>query len=104
MEIKCWGSRGSISVSGKQFLKYGGDTTCIEITTRSNDSIIIDAGTGLRELGNERYNGTRDSEPHTFYILLSQLHWDHIHGIPLFAPFMAAQSRIELISDKGASW
>ena len=52
MYIKCWGSRGSIPVSGKEYLKYGGDTTCLEIRTKSNDIIIIDAGTGIRRLGN----------------------------------------------------
>ncbi|MDQ1330665.1 MAG: hypothetical protein QG578_930, partial [Thermodesulfobacteriota bacterium] len=53
MYIKCWGSRGSIPVSGKDYLKYGGDTTCIEIRAKSGDIIIIDAGTGIRRLGNQ---------------------------------------------------
>ena len=48
MYIKCWGSRGSIPVSGTDYIKYGGDTTCIEIRTKSDDIIIIDAGTGIR--------------------------------------------------------
>ena len=52
MVITCWGSRGSIPVSGTDYIKYGGDTTCIEIRTKSNDIIIIDAGTGIRRLGN----------------------------------------------------
>ncbi|MFZ1200430.1 MAG: MBL fold metallo-hydrolase, partial [Desulfobacterales bacterium] len=53
MIIKCWGSRGSIPVSGKTYLKYGGDTTCIEIRPQSGEIIIIDAGTGIRRLGNQ---------------------------------------------------
>ncbi len=53
MRIKCWGSRGSIPVSGKNYIKYGGDTTCIEIRAQSGDIIIIDAGTGIRRLGNQ---------------------------------------------------
>ena len=52
MIIKSWGSRGSIPVSGPEYIKYGGDTTCIQITTKDNDIIIIDAGTGIRRLGN----------------------------------------------------
>ncbi|MGD1973187.1 MAG: MBL fold metallo-hydrolase, partial [Desulfobacterales bacterium] len=52
MRIKIWGSRGSIPVSGKEYLKYGGDTTCLEIRTKSDDIIIVDAGTGIRRLGN----------------------------------------------------
>ena len=53
MKIKIWGSRGSIPVSGKEYLKYGGDTTCLEIRTKSGDIIIVDAGTGIRRLGNQ---------------------------------------------------
>ncbi len=53
MIIKIWGSRGSIPVSGKEYLKYGGDTTCLEIRTKSGDIIIVDAGTGIRRLGNQ---------------------------------------------------
>ena len=46
MIIRCWGSRGSIPVSGSEYIKYGGDTTCLEIRTQSDDIIIVDAGTG----------------------------------------------------------
>ncbi|MEJ2097012.1 MAG: MBL fold metallo-hydrolase, partial [Deltaproteobacteria bacterium] len=53
MFITCWGSRGSIPVSGKEYNKYGGDTTCIEIRTKSGEIIIVDAGTGIRRLGNK---------------------------------------------------
>ncbi len=55
MKITFWGSRGSIPVSGRQYLKYGGDTTCIEIRTADNTIIIIDAGSGIRSLGNKLY-------------------------------------------------
>ena len=51
MRIKCWGSRGSIPVSGRDFIEYGGDTTCFEVETASGDIIIVDAGTGIRNLG-----------------------------------------------------
>ena len=53
MYIKSWGARGSTPVSGNHYLKYGGDTTCIEIRTKADDIIIIDAGTGIRRLGNQ---------------------------------------------------
>ena len=63
MIIKCWGSRGSIPVSGEEYIKYGGDTTCIEIRTKSDDIIIVDAGTGIRRLGNKLIDENRyDSE------------------------------------------
>jgi phosphoribosyl 1,2-cyclic phosphodiesterase len=84
MEIKCWGSRGSIPVSGHEYLKYGGDTTCVEITARTGETIIIDAGTGLRCLGNNliKRNITR------YYFLFTHAHWDHILGIAFFKPFL----------------
>ena len=55
MRIKCWGARGSIPVSGKEYLKYGGNTTCIEITTKEGETIIVDAGSGIRKLGNRLF-------------------------------------------------
>ncbi|WP_300461843.1 MBL fold metallo-hydrolase [Desulfobacula sp.] len=82
MDIKCWGSRGSISVSGDQYLKYGGDTTCIEITARSGETIILDAGTGIRRLGNSLIE--RDISRYT--VLFTHAHWDHILGIAFFRP------------------
>ena len=53
MIIRCWGARGSIPVSGKEYLKYGGSTTCLEVRTNSDDIIIVDAGSGIRKLGNK---------------------------------------------------
>ena len=52
MKVRIWGARGSIPVSGKEYLKYGGDTTCVEIRTNNDEIIIVDAGSGIRQLGN----------------------------------------------------
>jgi phosphoribosyl 1,2-cyclic phosphodiesterase len=82
MLIKCWGSRGSIPVSGSDYLKYGGDTTCLEIRTKSDDIIIIDSGTGIRRLGNQLLN-----EGHfRYHFLFTHAHWDHVMGFPFFKP------------------
>ncbi|MBF0202610.1 MAG: MBL fold metallo-hydrolase, partial [Desulfamplus sp.] len=51
MYIKCWGSRGSIAVSGRDYVKYGGETTSIQISAHSGETVIVDAGTGLRNMG-----------------------------------------------------
>ena len=92
MLIRCWGSRGSISVSGEDFLKYGGDTTCIEVVSDSGDLIVIDAGTGIRCLGNRlARNGTRD-----IHMLLTHAHWDHLSGFPFFKPIYRKESRISI--------
>lgn len=82
MEITCWGSRGSIPVSGLAYDKYGGDTTCIEITAKTGESIIVDAGTGLRCLG----NSLMERDINRYHLLLTHAHWDHIMGIAFFKP------------------
>jgi len=95
MDIKCWGSRGSVPVSGDQYLKYGGDTTCIEITAKTGETIIVDAGTGIRRLGNSfvERNITR------YYFLFTHAHWDHLMGIAFFQPFLFNKTKI-IIQDR----
>jgi phosphoribosyl 1,2-cyclic phosphodiesterase len=82
MKIKIWGSRGSIPVSGKEYLKYGGDTTCVEIRTGSGDIIIVDAGTGIRRLGNK----LEDEKCYDLNLIFTHAHWDHLMGFPFFKP------------------
>jgi phosphoribosyl 1,2-cyclic phosphodiesterase len=89
MLIKCWGSRGSIPVSGNEYLKYGGDTTCIEIRTKSDDIIIIDAGTGIRRLGNQLINEGR----YEYHFIFTHAHWDHLMGFPFFKPIFYSRSK-----------
>lgn len=90
MYIKCWGSRGSIPVSGAEFLNYGGDTTCIEIRTRSDDVIIVDAGTGIRRLGLRLMEERRS----VFNFIFTHSHWDHLMGFPFFKPLYDSSSEI----------
>ncbi|HUV49649.1 MAG TPA: MBL fold metallo-hydrolase [Anaerolineae bacterium] len=92
MLIKCWGSRGSIPVSGKGYLKYGGDTACIEIKAKSNDIIIIDAGTGIRRLGNQLM-GEKNS---TYNIIFTHAHWDHVMGLPFFKPLYSKSATLRM--------
>jgi phosphoribosyl 1,2-cyclic phosphodiesterase len=91
MVITCWGSRGSIPVSGKAYNKYGGDTTCLEIRTQSDDIIIVDAGTGIRRLGNKLI----DEKRNTFNFLFTHAHWDHLMGLPFFKPLYEKGTRIK---------
>ncbi|MBC2703899.1 MBL fold metallo-hydrolase [Desulfobacula sp.] len=95
MDIKCWGSRGSISVSGKQYLKYGGDTTCIEVTAKSGETIIVDAGTGIRHIGNSFI----ESNIPRYYLLFTHVHWDHILGFVFFKPLFFNKVKI-MIQDR----
>lgn len=93
MLIRCWGSRGSIPVSGREYLKYGGDTTCMELRTKNDDIIIIDAGSGIRRLGNNlAKQGRKD-----FNIIFTHAHWDHILGFPFFKPLYVKGTQINML-------
>jgi len=92
MQIRCWGSRGSIPVSGKSVIKYGGDTTCLEIRSKNDDIIIIDAGTGIRRLGNQLLDEGR----HTYHFIFTHGHWDHVMGFPFFKPLYFSRPRLEM--------
>jgi len=92
MRIKVWGSRGSIPVSGSEYLRYGGDTTCLEIRTRDDDILIVDAGTGIRRLGNQLI----DEKRYRYHFLITHGHWDHLMGFPFFKPLYLDDVSIEV--------
>ncbi|MCK5235786.1 MAG: MBL fold metallo-hydrolase [Deltaproteobacteria bacterium] len=91
MIIRSWGSRGSIPVSGKEHIKYGGDTTCIEVTSSEGDTLIIDAGTGIRKLGNKLVQNDKKIN-----IIFTHPHWDHLSGFPFFKPLYQEGRSIEV--------
>jgi len=92
MILRCWGSRGSIPVSGKQYLHYGGNTTCLEIRTNDDRILIVDAGSGIREAGNSLIAAGR----HEFTLLLTHAHWDHIMGFPFFKPIYSHKTNLNI--------
>lgn len=93
MKFKFWGTRGSVPVPGATTLHYGGNTPCIEVRTSKNKLFIIDAGTGLRELGNKLSNENFDDEINIF---ISHTHWDHIQGLLFFKPFYSKEFNINI--------
>lgn len=95
MRIKCWGSRGSISVSGSDYVRYGGDTTCLEVQADSGEIIIIDAGTGIRRLGKSLVRRKENA----YYLLFTHTHWDHVLGFPFFRPLLSDSSRL-IVQDR----
>ena len=92
MKIRCWGARGSIPVSGAEYVTYGGDTTCVEIRTRGDGIIIIDAGSGIRRLGNLLVREKREQ----FSMVFTHAHWDHILGFPFFKPVYRKDTSIQV--------
>lgn len=94
--LRFWGTRGSNSVSGAEFLRFGGSTTCLEIHY-DEDIIIIDAGTGICTLGEKLL-----LEPiKKHYLFFSHTHWDHITGFPFFKPIYDLKSDIEIWTPVG---
>ena len=82
MKIRFWGVRGSIASPGPRTVRYGGNTTCIEVRTDTNELIILDAGTGIFPLSQTLLG----EMPLTANVLISHSHWDHIQGLPFFVP------------------
>lgn len=94
--VKFWGVRGSIPVPGPTTLKYGGNTSCVEIRA-DGELIILDAGTGIRNLGLSLAEEFKD-QPLRFTLLISHTHWDHIQGFPFFAPAYNPANSIRIMS------
>lgn len=93
--LKFWGVRGSIPTPGASTVLIGGNTSCVEVRT-SKEIIILDAGTGIRALGralSEEFQG----QPLCLTILISHTHWDHIQGLPFFAPAYQKENLLRII-------
>lgn len=97
MKIKFWGARGSIPSPGSQYVKYGGNTLCVELYLEDIDRlIIIDAGSGLRLLGNHLMAAGLLAGSLKTDIFLTHTHLDHIIGFPFFAPIFQAGTRLKI--------
>jgi phosphoribosyl 1,2-cyclic phosphodiesterase len=92
MKIKFWGVRGSIASPGPQTVRYGGNTTCIEVRTDNNELLILDAGTGLFPLS----QALLAELPVSANIFITHSHWDHIQGLPFFVPNFIPGNRLRL--------
>jgi phosphoribosyl 1,2-cyclic phosphodiesterase len=98
--IKLWGTRGSIAVPGPETLRYGGNTTCVEL--RADDELIVlDAGSGIRPLGVALKQEFKE-RPINLSLLITHAHWDHIQGFPFFKPAYGAKNEIRILGFDGA--
>jgi phosphoribosyl 1,2-cyclic phosphodiesterase len=95
--ITFWGVRGTVPVPGSSTVRTGGNTPCVEVGTGEPQTLILDAGTGIRVLGLNLVQ--RASPPLDILLLLSHTHWDHIQGLPLFAPAREPRNRIRVLGD-----
>jgi phosphoribosyl 1,2-cyclic phosphodiesterase len=93
MKIRFWGVRGSIASPGPDTAAVGGNTSCIEVTC-GKTRIALDAGTGLRGLGNELIMKQEDP---SLTLLLSHYHWDHIQGLPFFVPIYMKSTNLTIV-------
>jgi phosphoribosyl 1,2-cyclic phosphodiesterase len=108
MKLKFWGVRGSIPTPGYGTIKYGGNTSCVSIEGKNGEFVILDGGTGIRNLGNDimknkQFNLSNQSlvvNPLSISIFFSHVHWDHIQGIPFFKPLFIKQNNIHMYGEK----
>jgi phosphoribosyl 1,2-cyclic phosphodiesterase len=99
--IKFWGVRGSIATPGAATVRYGGNTSCVEVRS-GGEIIILDAGTGLRALGKQLLAESKN-HPLNLTLLVTHTHWDHIQGLPFFAPIYDARCRLRILGGHGLS-
>ncbi len=100
VNVRFRGVRGSIPSPGMWTARYGGNTACVEVRS-GNEILILDAGSGIRDLGDDLTTefGERPIEA---AVLISHTHWDHIQGLPFFAPIYQGRNRIRLLAARGS--
>lgn len=101
MQVTFHGVRGAIPVPGSETQRYGGNTSCVEVRTDHGELLVLDAGTGIIELGRKLVAGAFGRGEGRAALLLTHAHWDHIQGFPFFAPAFVPGNRLVIY---GPGW
>jgi diguanylate cyclase (GGDEF)-like protein len=99
MQVRFWGTRGSIAAPGEKTSKYGGNTSCVEVRAEDGTVIVLDCGTGARELGQHLLSSAVG--PLRLHVFIGHTHWDHIQGFPFFAPVFLPDTELNIYAPAG---
>mgnify|MGYP003288361563 CR=1 FL=1 len=97
MRVRFWGTRGSVPAPGPATTRFGGNTSCVEVLAADGTCVVLDCGTGARELG----LALLAEGPPTIHLLLTHTHWDHIQGFPFFAPAYLPGTNLNVYATPG---
>ena len=100
MQVTFWGTRGSIAKAGPSTLRFGGNTSCVEVRSDAGTIVVLDCGTGAHGLG-EDLVARSGGEPMEGHLLIGHTHWDHIQGLPFFAPLFQPGSSWHIYGPRG---
>ena len=98
MQVSFYGTRGSLPVPGPGTIRYGGNTSCVGVRSAKGTLVVLDMGTGAFGLGQEL---AKSAEPVRGHVLITHTHWDHIQGIPFFAPFFRPGNHWDVYAPRG---
>jgi CheY-like chemotaxis protein/phosphoribosyl 1,2-cyclic phosphodiesterase len=101
MRLRFWGTRGSIATPGPATNHFGGNTSCVELTTANGDILILDCGTGAHPLAAQLM--AQGKQAINANILLGHMHWDHIQGFPFFSPAFVKGNSAAIYGPEGSS-
>jgi CheY-like chemotaxis protein/phosphoribosyl 1,2-cyclic phosphodiesterase len=101
MRVRFWGTRGSIPKPGPTTLRYGGNTSCVEVRSADGTLVVIDSGSGIHALGLELVRSGEGARHG--HLLIGHTHWDHVQGFPFFAPFFVREGCWDVFAPGGRS-